>query len=66
MPYMKRRCTFWIDESLGDALKTIKERDGVPESEQLRRAISAWVQSKGLKLPAEARKEPTKRKKGGA
>ena len=43
---MKRRHTFWIDTVLGDALKTIKKRDGIPESEQLRRAIAAWARSK--------------------
>ena len=62
---MKRRLTFWIDDWLGDALKTIKERDGIPESEQLRRAIAAWAQSKGMKLP-EARRDGGKRKRGGA
>ncbi len=63
---MKRRYTFWIDNRLGDALKTIKERDGIPESEQLRRAIAAWAQSKGVKLSVEARRDSGKRKRGGA
>jgi hypothetical protein len=38
-----RRVTFWVDEDLANALKVIKERDGIPEAEQLRRAIRAWV-----------------------
>jgi hypothetical protein len=41
-----RRVTFWVDEDLANALKVIKERDGIPEAEQLRRAIRAWVGEK--------------------
>jgi hypothetical protein len=63
---MRRRYTFWIDDWLGDALKAIKERDGIPESEQLRRAVSAWVEQRGIKLPAEARRPGTGKRKGEA
>lgn len=44
----KRYYTFMIDPELGDALKVIKERDGVSESEQIRRALREWFQRKGL------------------
>ena len=43
-----RRVTFWVDDDLADALKAIKTRDGIPEAEQLRRAIRAWVGEKSL------------------
>jgi hypothetical protein len=43
------RYGFWIDEHQRDGLRTIKERDGVLESEQIRRAIDAWLESKGIK-----------------
>ena len=50
LPYNRnvtlRRVTFWVDEDLADALKVIKERDGIPEAEQLRRAIRTWVEGK--------------------
>jgi hypothetical protein len=36
-------------------LKVVKERDGVPESEQIRRALMAWFEEKGV-LPAKKRK----------
>src|SRR5262245_55126205 len=39
----KKRYTFWIDVRQAAALKRIKARDGVPESEQLRRAIAKWI-----------------------
>ena len=43
----RTRYTFFIDASLLDALRGVKERDGVPESEQIRRALRAWFQEKG-------------------
>jgi hypothetical protein len=33
-----------------DALRRIKERDGIPVSEQTRRALLAWIELKGEKL----------------
>ena len=44
----RHRYTFWIDDSQAAALKAIKERDGVPEAEQLRRAIAAWIRERGV------------------
>ena len=41
---------FRIDEDLAVGLRRIKERDGVPESEQIRRGIRLWLKSKGLKV----------------
>ncbi len=41
---------FRIDEDLAIGLRRIKERDGVPESEQIRRGIRLWLKSKGLKV----------------
>ncbi len=31
-------------------LKKIKARDGIPESEQIRRALLFWFEQKGVKL----------------
>ena len=53
---MRRRINFYIDEDLADGLKAIKERDGASESEQIRRGIRLWLESKGIKMT---------RKKGG-
>ena len=41
------RYSFMIDDVLADGLKRIKERDGISESEQIRRAILAWLKEKG-------------------
>ena len=47
---MRRRINFYIDEDLADGLKAIKERDGASESEQIRRGIKLFLESKGLKF----------------
>ncbi len=52
----RRRLTFWIDDELADALKRVKERDGIPEAEQLRRALKSWFKHKGL-TPSNSQKE---------
>lgn len=58
----RTRYGFWIDDDLLAGLRTIKERDGILESEQIRRAIKAWLESKGLKLKtARLRVSPRKR-----
>jgi hypothetical protein len=53
IPMERKRYTFWIDVDQAAALKQIKVRDGMPESEQLRRAIAAWLQTRwrSLKRP---------------
>ena len=53
---MRRRINFYIDEDLADGLKTIRERDGASDSEQIRRGIRLWLDAKGIKAT---------RKKGG-
>lgn len=53
----KRLTNFRIDDELMDALETIRERDGIPVSEQVRRAIELWLAEKGV-----APKKPKPRK----
>lgn len=36
-------------------LKAIKARDGVPESEQIRRALVLWFEQKGMVKPKKTR-----------
>jgi hypothetical protein len=51
----RRRYSFWIDDEQADGLKAIKERDGVLESEQIRRAINDWLEKKGVAKPERGR-----------
>jgi hypothetical protein len=44
----KKPYTLKIDPELLEALREIKERDGIPESEQIRRGIQMWLDSKGV------------------
>jgi hypothetical protein len=55
--------SFMIDADLAASLKRIKARDGMPEGEQIRRALRDWFRRKGLavKKPPPAR---TRAKKG--
>jgi hypothetical protein len=41
---VKTRYNFMIEETQRDALRRIKERDGIAESEQIRRAIAEWLE----------------------
>ena len=43
----KARYNFMIDEAQRDALRRIKDRDGIAESEQIRRAINEWLERRG-------------------
>ena len=61
----RRRVTFWIDEWQDAALKAVKDFDGIPEAEQLRRAVTLWLESKGVELPPDVRERRALQKKGG-
>ena len=45
-PRNRKLYSFWIDPPHAAALKEVKERDGIPESEQIRRAIAMWLETK--------------------
>ena len=42
-----RVVTFRPDEDLLAAMEALKGRDGIPYSEQIRRALRAWLEQKG-------------------
>jgi Ribbon-helix-helix protein, copG family len=58
----RRITTFRIDEDLLDGLREVFERDGVAVPEQVRRAIRAWLEAKGVRVKAD-RKRATTRKR---
>ena len=55
----KKAYTLKIDLELLDALRSVKERDGVTESEQIRRGIQLWLKSKGIKVKPERKRAAT-------
>lgn len=52
--------TFALPDDLKAGLQAVKERDGISEAEQIRRAIAAWLDSKGV-MKAQG-KRPASRK----
>jgi hypothetical protein len=45
----RERFNFWLDAELREGLRAIQARDGIPESEQVRRAIRLWLEQKGIR-----------------
>jgi len=58
----KVRFNFWLDEDQREGLRVVKERDGVPESEQVRRAIAQWLESKGVMRKAGRKRAVTRQR----
>jgi hypothetical protein len=56
------RYTFFIDDDQRAALAAIKERDGISESEQIRRAIKAWIEQKGATARTERKRAVTRKR----
>jgi hypothetical protein len=48
------RYNFFIERWQIDAMKAVMTKDGIPVSEQLRRAITAWLKTKGVTEPTKA------------
>jgi len=58
----KRPYTLKIDQELIDALRAVKARDGISESEQIRRGIGLWLRSKGVRIKADRRRVSPRRR----
>jgi hypothetical protein len=59
----RRLYNFRIDDDLDAGLKAVKDRDGIAESEQIRRAVREWLERRGvLKRKTAFRRAPTRRK----
>ena len=48
----KIRCTFMIEPEVLDKLRSIKQRTGLSESEQIRQGIRWWLESREWPEPA--------------
>lgn len=56
-----RIVTFRPDEDLLIAMEALKSRDGMPYSEQIRRALREWLVSKGVLKAAPRRVGPRRK-----
>jgi hypothetical protein len=57
----KKQYGFLISPELAAGLKALKERDGIAESEAIRRALDDYLRAKGV---LKAAKRPTRQPKG--
>lgn len=48
MTPVRKVTTFRIDDDLLMAMQVLQERDGIPLSEQIRRALRPWLEEKGV------------------
>jgi hypothetical protein len=53
--------TFAISDELKSGLREVKERDGISEAEQIRRAIGMWLESQGV-MKAERKRRASRRR----
>jgi hypothetical protein len=44
----RKVATFRVDNDLLEAMRRLQERDGMPQSEQIRRALRPWLEAKGV------------------
>jgi hypothetical protein len=58
----RKKYSFYIEDGQAEALKAIKERDGVLESEQIRRALNDWIEKKGVTAKAERKRAATRKR----
>ncbi|HYT76452.1 MAG TPA: hypothetical protein VEL79_16970 [Vicinamibacterales bacterium] len=54
-PPIKVMYSLRLEPEQARLLKTIKARDGIPESEQIRRALGLWFEQKGVLKPKKSR-----------
>lgn len=61
MARTRKIATFRLDDDLLEGLKTVHERDGIPPSEQARRGIRMWLETKGV-LKADRKRAVTRKR----
>jgi hypothetical protein len=63
MALTRKIATFRLDDELIAGLRLVHERDGVPPSEQARRAIKMWLETKGVSTDKAAPRRVVARRK---
>jgi predicted DNA-binding protein len=54
--------TFALPDDMKAGLQVIKERDGITEAEQIRRAIAKWLNEKGVVTKTERKRAVTRKR----
>lgn len=60
-PIQRKVATYRLDDDLLEGLKEVHERDGIPPSEQVRRAIRAWLEAKSV-MKSERKRAGTRKR----
>ena len=50
MPITLKLAAFRLEQDILDGMEALRTRDGIPASEQVRRALRAYLKSKGVRL----------------
>jgi hypothetical protein len=58
----KELTAFRVDPELMEALRRVKDRDGIPIAEQVRRGLLLWFDSKGVKVKTARKRASTRRR----
>ena len=61
MTPVRRTVTFRIDADVFAGLQQIWDRDGITTSEQIRRALRAWIKAKGV-IEADRKRAGTRKR----
>jgi len=56
----KRLINFRLEDELLEGLSQVKDRDGIPLTEQVRRAVRLWLDSRGITVTTA---KPARRKR---
>jgi hypothetical protein len=54
--------TFRLETEIMAALVEIRDRDGVPVSEQVRRALMKWIEAKGVTIKTDRKRASTRKR----
>jgi predicted DNA-binding protein len=57
MPTTQKQTAFRLPADILDAMQRIKEQDGMPQSEQVRRALREWLGNRGALKSAKGGKK---------
>jgi hypothetical protein len=57
-----RPANFRLEAELLEALQAVKDRDGIPITEQVRRAIVLWLQQRGVTPKTERKRAATRKR----
>lgn len=58
----RRNTTIRLDDELYQGMQAIWERDGIQPSEQIRRALRAWLEGKGVEFKTERKRAVTRKR----